>query len=164
MVKWSGVWKSNRRSTIQAHVSSPLSHGSSSVWYFAGLSLLLSACPMVTEEPTPTPDASPAPVPSGKEVIETVLVPSCGFSSCHGSSSGGLTLTNSSAYANLVNQASSQIPDMLRVKPGKPEESYLYWKLIAHDGIVGDEMPPGGSLTAANIEFIAEWIAGGAPE
>ncbi len=46
------------------------------------------------------------------------------------------------------------------VVPGKPEESFLV-KLIRHQE-PGKEMPPNGSLSNQEIEFIEQWIAGGA--
>lgn len=94
--------------------------------------------------------------------IQPIFTASCG---CHGGGqpAQGLSLAEGSAFAALVGVASSQQPGMMRVEPGAPEASYLLSKLQA-DPPVGERMPVGGSLTAAQIDSINAWIAAGAPE
>jgi len=121
-----------------------------------GLGLLATWLGCAEAETTPTPvDAS------FSHIRDEILVPSCAFSSCHGSGAGGLTLNAEQAYDQLVGVASTQRPEMLRVKPGAPDESYLMWKLEGHEGIEEDQMPPGG-IEAEKIEVIRTWIASGA--
>ena len=42
-------------------------------------------------------------------------------------------------------------PGVTRVKPGDPDNSYLYQKITGAAGITGVKMPKGGSLTSAQI-------------
>jgi len=106
---------------------------------------------------------TPTPLPSTWAYVQDeILIPSCGFSSCHGVASGDLSLNADKAYQELLEEPSSQIPTMMRVVPGKPDESYLMWKLESHEGIVGDPMPPGGALEDERLEAIRQWIANGA--
>lgn len=110
-------------------------------------------------------DGTPTPTPvTWAYVQEEILLPSCGFNSCHGVASGDLTLNADKAYQELLDEPSSQIPTMMRVVPGKPDESYLMWKLEAHEGIVGDPMPPGGALEDGRLEAIRQWIEDGAEQ
>ena len=94
--------------------------------------------------------------------IQPIFTASCG---CHGGGqpAQGMSLAEGSAFAALVGVASAQQPGVLRVEAGAPEASYLLSKLQA-DPPVGERMPVGGSLTAAQIELINAWIAAGAPE
>jgi len=77
---------------------------------------------------------------------------------------GELTLHPAGAWANLVEVGSSQV-DMLLVKPGDPEQSYLYRKLTnthTEAGGSGDAMPFDASLTAERLEIVRGWIEQGA--
>jgi hypothetical protein len=108
-------------------------------------------------------DDSPTPQEvSFTYVRDEILLKSCGFSSCHGSESGGLTLTTDRAYEELLDEPSEEKPDMHRVVPGDPDNSYLIWKLEGAEGIVKDQMPPGGELPEEKIAAIRAWIAAGA--
>ena len=104
-----------------------------------------------------------------------VFTPSCSFSACHApgnTSNSGLVLTGAGVYNALVNapatQAVARADGLRRVVPGKPDSSLLWHKVSgfisnhhAHDW--GAPMPYAGqSLTAGQIEFIRQWIAGGA--
>ena len=86
---------------------------------------------------------------------------------CHlpGSESGGLSLHPKSAYASLVG-AQSTGSRLLRVSPGRPDESYLYLKLTGEhlrDGGTGERMPFGEvPLPGADIELVRRWIEAGA--
>jgi hypothetical protein len=86
---------------------------------------------------------------------------------CHlpGAEQAGLALHPKGGYANLVDVKSTQSP-LLRVSPGKPEESYLYRKLTGTHiqvGGSGERMPFGeASLSAAEIDRVRRWIEGGA--
>jgi hypothetical protein len=85
--------------------------------------------------------------------------------SCHKSDNpqGGLDLRALAAYNSLVGTPSVHDPDTLRVAPGNPDESFLLWKLTGTqpDGH-GNSMPPAGSLPAASIDTIEQWIEEGA--
>jgi len=76
-----------------------------------------------------------------------------------------MNLKSGSAYASLVNVASSGKPGATRVIPGNPSGSYLIQKLEGAPDIVGLRMPRNGPpyLTDAQIALIRQWIQNGAP-
>jgi hypothetical protein len=77
---------------------------------------------------------------------------------------GNLNLADGSAYAQLVNVASSGKPGAVRVIPGDPDNSYLIQKIEGAPGIVGQRMPrtSGPFLTPGQILIIRTWIRQGA--
>ena len=87
--------------------------------------------------------------------------------SCHVmGTKAGLTMPDAAtAYANLVDVASTQAPDVPRVAPGMPGGSYIINKVEGtHEGVggKGNQMPPGGPLSGDNIMMFKDWIADGA--
>ena len=100
--------------------------------------------------------------PTFTNVSAEVLVASCAFSSCHGSGTGGLTLKDSTTPADLVDVESTALPGAFLVIAGDADASYLVQKLEAADGIVGTEMPPGGTLEADRLQLVRDWIDAGA--
>ena len=85
---------------------------------------------------------------------------------CHlpGAEQAGLALHPKGGYANLVDVKSTQSP-LLRIAPGKPDDSYLYRKITGTHAQVGsgERMPFGeSSLTAEEVERVRRWIEGGA--
>ena len=52
-----------------------------------------------------------------------------------------MNLTDSTAYATLVNAPSVSKPGAIRVVPGDPDASYLVQKIEGAPGIVGERMP-----------------------
>lgn len=95
-----------------------------------------------------------------------VFGPIC--SGCHngvGTNLPGVQNLTSAAetYKSLVNVASIEQPNLLRVKPGDPTDSYVIHKLQGLAGITGSRMPLGGPyLSTATISQIESWIAAGA--
>ena len=87
--------------------------------------------------------------------------------SCHltGQEEGNLVLESSAAYASLVGKPSVE-SDLLRVKPGSPQQSYLLLKVEGRHldaGGTGARMPFGATpLDAATIDILRQWIADGA--
>ena len=77
----------------------------------------------------------------------------------------GLRLdSEENSYAFLVSRAADEKPELLRVNPGKPDESYMVKKIQGDSGIVGGQMPLGGPyLSKEQISLIRDWIANGAP-
>lgn len=74
----------------------------------------------------------------------------------------GLRLDAGNSYALLVNVPSTQVPALLRVKPGDPDNSYLVQKIDGR-AAVGGRMPLGRpALPQASIVLVRSWIAGGA--
>lgn len=91
-----------------------------------------------------------------------VFSPVC--TACHAGASAplGLRLDEANSYSLLVGVPSTEVPSILRVKPGDPNNSYIIQKLEGH-AAVGGQMPLGGSpLPAATIAFIRQWITDGA--
>jgi hypothetical protein len=68
------------------------------------------------------------------------------------------------AHGNLVGAGTTECgPGRARVVPGSPDTSYLINKLTGVDMCAGLPMPRGRDpLSAAQIELIRAWIAGGA--
>jgi hypothetical protein len=66
-----------------------------------------------------------------------------------------------------VNAPSDQVPQVVRVKPGDPEGSYL-WLKLQHKAAKGRGMPRGiftsKRLPEAELEIIKRWIEAGALE
>jgi hypothetical protein len=92
-----------------------------------------------------------------------VFTPIC--SVCHAGATApqGLMLDAAHSYNLLVNVPSTEVPSILRVKPGDPANSYIIQKLEGH-AAVGGQMPLGETpLPASTIAFIAQWITDGAP-
>lgn len=77
----------------------------------------------------------------------------------------GLRLdSEENSYAFLVNRSADEIPTLMRVNPGNPDESYLIKKLEGAADIVGARMPLGGPfLSQEQIDQVRSWIANGAP-
>ncbi len=84
---------------------------------------------------------------------------------CHapGRSVSGLTLPDS-IPSNLVDVPSTEEPDVMRILPGDPARSYLYWKITGSPAIDGGRMPMDlPPLDDQSIAAIARWIEAGAP-
>lgn len=93
-----------------------------------------------------------------------IFTPSC-TSGCHEVGGiGPMPLdTTSASYLSLVDVVSLELPPLLRVKPGDPDQSYLVWKIEGRDTIVGGQMPLFGTpLSQEEIDAIIEWIERGA--
>ncbi|WP_096087442.1 cytochrome P460 family protein [Agaribacterium haliotis] len=86
---------------------------------------------------------------------------------CHSGPSApqGMSLAAGVSYNQIVNVASNQKPDLLRINPSNPDDSYLLQKVLGSPGISGSQMPLGGPfLSSENIQIIRDWIAAGAPQ
>lgn len=95
-------------------------------------------------------------------IQDHVFTPICTV--CHAGSAApmGLRLDAGNAFRALVGSASAEVPSLLRVAPGRPDESYLVHKLEGH-AAVGARMPLGGPyLDAATIAIVRQWISDGA--
>ena len=128
--------------------------------------LLLTAC---GELKTPTGSGGPGlpidPSATFTRVQTEVFTPSCASIGCHDplGQQSQLVLSAGRAYAQTVNVASVEIPSLMRVRPGDPDNSYLYRKIIGAN-ITGDRMPQGRApLTEAQISLVRDWIRRGAP-
>lgn len=139
-----------------------------------GMGVLLSACggggggynAPPPQQQTPPPATTPPPPATGQntftQVQAQVLTPNC--NGCHvgANAPAGLRLDAAVSFAQLVNVASTQVPTLLRVKPGDPDNSYLVQKIDGR-ATVGGRMPLGRApLPQASIDLVRAWIAGGA--
>ncbi|MDQ7065075.1 MAG: PQQ-dependent sugar dehydrogenase [candidate division KSB1 bacterium] len=93
------------------------------------------------------------------ENVQTIFDRNC--VRCHQGTNApaDLSLKAGQAYDNIVNVPSSEVPQYLRIHPGRRESSYLYIK-ITYD------VPPAGArmenLPQDEIELIGRWIDQGA--
>jgi hypothetical protein len=77
-----------------------------------------------------------------------------------------LTLNDGMSHAELLS-ASTQLPDMPRVTPGDPEQSYAWHKLQGTHLDVGGStaaMPMIGMLSDEELALVEAWIEDGAPQ
>lgn len=92
-----------------------------------------------------------------------IFTPICSVCHVGGSAPEGLRLDAANSYSLLVGVPSTEVPSLMRVKPGDPDNSYIIQKLEGH-AAVGAQMPLGGPyLTTSTIAFIRQWITDGAP-
>jgi len=91
-----------------------------------------------------------------------VFTPICTV--CHAGADAphGLRLDAADSYGLLVGVPSAEVPSLLRVKAGDPDNSYLIQKLEGH-AAVGARMPLGGPYLSNDvIAVIRQWITAGA--
>lgn len=98
-----------------------------------------------------------------QSIQENVFTPIC--SKCHigGGAPEGLQLDAAHSFNLLVGVPSAERPDLLRVKPGDPDNSYIVHKIEGVD-ITGGQMPLNEMpLSQPTIDAIRQWITNGAP-
>jgi hypothetical protein len=144
------------------------------VYLWACLAIIISGCagngdgldangrPLV-----PGGTATPALSADFDSIQANIFTPICSVCHAGGAAPEGLRLDAADSYGLLVNVPSTEVPSLLRVKPGDPDNSYIIQKLEGH-AAVGAQMPFGcptsqPCLTADTIAFIAQWITNGAP-
>lgn len=99
-----------------------------------------------------------------RSIQDNVFTPIC--SKCHigASAPQGLQLDAAHSYNLLVGVPSSEQSNLLRVKPGDPNSSYMVRKIEGASGITGGQMPLGETpLDQTTIDAIRQWITNGAP-
>jgi hypothetical protein len=100
--------------------------------------------------------------PTFSSIQAHVFTPICSVCHAGGSAPEGLHLDAGNAYGMLVNTPSNEVPSLMRVKPGDPDNSYMVQKIEGH-AAVGARMPFGGPyLDDATIATIRQWITDGA--
>lgn len=94
----------------------------------------------------------------------------CALGPCHSSgvAAGGLVLESAFAFEELVaatpTNDAARAAGLLRVAPGEPERSFLWWKLTSPQDGQGSRMPLGGEpLSEGELAEIRAWILAGAP-
>jgi hypothetical protein len=136
---------------------------------------------------TPDPDVQPLPPESG--VFHSMVRPmfeatNTKCSGCHGPEApeAGMTLgghvSSATIYANIVNVPSIHGGQFMRIKPGDPNQSWLYLKAAGMAESAGctptngntcnpQVMPPSDDVqdraTTAQLNALLEWIMAGAP-
>ncbi len=98
-----------------------------------------------------------------KSIQDNVFTPIC--TKCHigAGAPEGLQLDSAHSYSLLVGVPSTEQPNVLRVAPGNPDNSYIVLKLQGSSGISGARMPFGGPyLPQSTIDVIRQWITNGA--
>src|SRR5271167_4171543 len=110
------------------------------------------------------PGGGTVPLSADFESIQAnIFTPICSVCHMGGGAPEGLRLDAANSYNLLVGVPSTEVPSLLRVKPGDPADSYIIQKLEGH-AAVGAQMPLGGPyLSAATIGFVRQWISNGAP-
>lgn len=114
-------------------------------------------------DPPPPPDSPPFG-PNFSEIQAGLFTPTCAVSGCHTGAGApqGLRLDEANSFGLLVGVASTEVPSILRVAPGDPDNSYLIQKLEG-TASVGEQMPLGGPpLAQSTIDVIRQWIIDGA--
>jgi hypothetical protein len=105
--------------------------------------------------------------PSFSTHIEPILTKRCSIGGCHSlvTAQGGLSLTADLAYDELVNVESTQNDALWRVRPFRPDSSWLVQVVTAGPGGVEGyaRMPLSSApLTENQIGTIVNWITQGA--
>ncbi len=128
---------------------------------------ILCACGKL-KEPTAPGGSSGEPIdPTATftRVQNEIFTPTCAAIGCHDplGQQQQLVLSSGRAYGNTVGKTSTELPSLMRVTAGDPNNSYLYRKIIG-SGITGAQMPQAGPyLNDAQIKLIRDWIRRGAP-
>jgi hypothetical protein len=116
--------------------------------------------------PLSPPPPPPPPVEFKRDIVPLLKV-RCAVCHLTGDEAFGMALYPGAAYKSLVNVPSGESP-LLRVKPGKPDESYVIRKLEGTQAAAGGkglQMPiDSGPLSPAEIGVIRAWIAEGAKD
>jgi hypothetical protein len=128
--------------------------------------LALAAC-VGSGEGVPNDQPDPEAVPQSYQEIQSMIFEPMCAQPCHhgGAAPMGMSLEAQRALANLVGVASVEVPAMLRVAPGQPDQSYLVTKLAPSDPRrIGSRMPRTGPPYASSrqISAIRRWITAGA--
>ncbi|MBI4519641.1 MAG: hypothetical protein HY701_02295 [Gemmatimonadetes bacterium] len=114
---------------------------------------------------SPLAASRPPLAPTLSSLQANIFTPMC--TACHTGEAAplGLALDAGQAWRNLVSRSSSQMPALPRVNPGKPDSSYLVWKIEGHPAIQGGRMPLGlAPLSAEQIAAVRGWIQDGAAQ
>jgi hypothetical protein len=116
------------------------------------------------------PSGDPPQEPVLADVVEWVLGPSCSRTAgCHGAVGALPDLTGDGGLMARLLAPSAQAPEMRRVEPGFPDQSYLFLKTRADFSSLGvgagGRMPPdAGLLSQEQVGVLQRWIENGAPE
>ena len=101
--------------------------------------------------------------------VQPILNRSCALAGCHAGAvpAQGQDLSAGHTVSSSVCVKSTEIPRLYRIKPGKPDDSYLVQKIEGTPGIAGIQMPQGcpgaplgtaQCLSAMDMACIRQWI------
>lgn len=120
-----------------------------------------------------TANGEPQPMPTFSYIYSKIIVTKCNGPLCHSTIAGGNLVMDTAAHAydHLIDQPAAGAgcgpqdggalgTDLVRVAPGKPDESLMYAKIT--NAPCGDPMPVTGMLTDDEIGLIKTWIENGA--
>lgn len=96
-----------------------------------------------------------------EERVMTTFEQTCARAGCHSGPNPqqGMSLTPEQFYESIVDEPSTEMPELKRVHPGKPDSSYLVMKIEGHPDIVGTQMPfTGEKLSEDEVQEIRTWI------
>ena len=106
-----------------------------------------------------TADTYTGPPVSYDEALTEVLIPSCGFDSCHGSGAGYLRIYENQTEDEWLDMRSNVLPSRRMVIPGDAANSYLIKKMENSTDIEGEGMPPpSGGISGYRIGMVRNWI------
>ena len=135
------------------------------------LGVLFAGTASVPPQPYPSPGLDPTQdlldCDNGAftHIRGQILTPSCATSSCHSrnTAAGSLDLESSTAYSQLylapAAHAAARSAELLRVRPGFPEDSFLFQVVTAR---VAHAPDPKTLLDGDQIALIERWIRDGA--
>jgi hypothetical protein len=130
------------------------------------LALLLVGCGELKTPTTPGGPGEPIdPTATFTRVQTEIFTPTCASIGCHDplGQQSQMVLSAGRAYTSTVNVPSVEMPNLMRVAPNDPDNSYLYRK-VTGAGITGDRMPQSKPpLSDAQLRLIRDWIRRGAP-
>ncbi|HEX7600830.1 MAG TPA: hypothetical protein VF316_04455 [Polyangiaceae bacterium] len=82
---------------------------------------------------------------------------------CHSGGAGNLHLNLFGDAGDVIGVRSFERPDLFRVAPGDPDQSYLAWKVAGDPRIDGGRMPLGATFDPRWPPLVRAWIEAGAP-
>jgi hypothetical protein len=101
-------------------------------------------------------------LPTFESIQNNVFTPICSVCHAGGAAPEGMRLDAANSYAMIVGVPSTEVPAVLRIKPGDPDNSYLIQKIEGR-AAVGAQMPYGGPpLPSATIAAMRQWVTDGA--
>ena len=103
-------------------------------------------------------EAYDGPPVTFEEALTEVLIPSCGFDSCHGSGAGYLRIHERQTEEEWLEMNSTVLISRQMVVPGSAATSYLIKKMEGSSDVEGNVMPPSGSIDAYRIGMVRSWI------
>ena len=106
--------------------------------------------------------------PTLQSIQSNVFTPICAAPGCHigaGAQQGLMLDSVQNSFLDLVGTSSAEMPALMRVDPGNPDNSYMVQKIEGAPNIVGAQMPLNQPpLSTAQIDAIRQWILNGAEQ